>query len=336
MTTYRNTTQAFKELLSRIGTDGANITVRSQPTLELRSELIEITNPIERCIVIPGRGNNIFATIAETMWVLCGRNDIAFLEGYLRRAADFSDDGTTWRAGYGPRLRRWNGTDQLAAVKRMLTDDPNSRRAVISLYDPDSDFIDSKDIPCNNWLHFLGREGRLHLNVVARSTDLVWGFSAINAFEWSVLQEMMAYWLGLEVGEFRFFASSLHIYERHYKLLENIDTAAPGTVYDQSPQQAHFATEWTEFDATLEAWMNAESAIRQGLDFSLEDVTFSDPLLLQFIQMIDVYWTHKRGGSERVLNDKLSRLGGSDLGLAACEYLERNSRLEFSDYRAGT
>lgn len=327
MSTYRNTTEAFKDLLARIRTDGASITVRDKSTLELRSELIEITHPIERCIVIPGRGNNIFATIAETMWVLSGRNEIAYLEGYLRRAGEFSDDGRTWRAGYGPRLRRWNGRDQLAAVKAMLSNDPSSRRAVVSLYDPDRDFVESKDIPCNNWLHFLVREGKLHLNVVARSTDLVWGFSAINAFEWSVLQEMMAYWLGAEIGEFRFFASSLHIYERHYELLETIDTAGSGTAYDQSPRLARFATDWTEFDLTLEDWMTAESAIRRGEELSLTDVTFCDPLLLQFIQMIDIYWAHKRGAGEDVLNHKLSQLAGSDLELAAREYLGRDSRL---------
>lgn len=325
MTTYRNTTQAFRALLSKLRTDGANITVRDQMTLELKSELIEIMNPLERCIVIPGRGNNIFATIAETMWVLSGRNDIAYLEGYLKRAGDFSDDGTTWRAGYGPRLRGWNGTDQLAAVRKILGDDPNSRRAVISLYDPDRDITESNDIPCNNWLHFMVREGKLHLNVVARSTDLIWGFSAINAFEWSVLQEMMAHWLAVEVGEFRFFASSLHIYERHYEMLESIDTSAVRTVYDLPLSPARFATGWTEFDATLGEWMAAETAIRRGEEFALSDAVLRDPLLLKFIQMIDLYWTHKRGGRTDLLNDKLSRLAGSDLELAAREYLDRPS-----------
>ena len=73
MTKYRNSTIAFKELLSRLGTNGASISVRNSLTTELQSELIEIVRPLERCIVVPGRRNNIFATIAETIWVLSGR-----------------------------------------------------------------------------------------------------------------------------------------------------------------------------------------------------------------------------------------------------------------------
>jgi thymidylate synthase len=326
MTPYRNSTQAFKELLLKLQLEGTTIAVRGSETVELRSELIEITNPTERCIVLPGRRNNIFATIAESIWVLTGRNDIAFLDGYLKRAGEFSDDGVTWRAGYGPRLRDWNGTDQIAAVLNILKEAPDSRRAVITLFDPDRDFTESKDIPCNNWLHFLVRGGRLHLNIVARSTDLVWGFSAINAFEWSVLQEMMAHWLGLEVGDFKFFTSSLHLYERHYAMLAGADgTVSARTIYDDCPQIARFATDWLDFDRTLNEWMVAEAAIRRGEAFSLAAVNFTDPLLLQFIQMIDIYWALQRGASSRVLDDKIANLGASDLALAAREFIERRS-----------
>ncbi|PDQ34164.1 MAG: hypothetical protein B5766_13125 [Candidatus Lumbricidophila eiseniae] len=54
-------------------------------------------------------------------------------------------------------------------------------------------------------LHFLVRHGRLSLNVALRSNDVLWGFSGINTFEWSVLQEMMAYWVGVEIGPASFF-----------------------------------------------------------------------------------------------------------------------------------
>ena len=323
MTKYRNSTIAFKELLSRLGTNGASISVRNSLTTELQSELIEILRPLERCIVVPGRRNNIFATIAETIWVLSGRNDVAFLEGYLKRAQEFSDDGLTWRGGDGPRLRNWNGVDQLAAVQQILIDDPNSRRAVISLYDPDRDFQKSRDIPCNNWLHFLIRNGRLHLNVVARSTDVVWGFSAINAFEWSVLQEVMAYWLGLSIGEFRFFTSSLHLYERHYRLLADIDTSSSNTIYDDALDLVGFATPWTDFDNSLKQWLSVEAFLRGGGSLGSTDPGFHDPLLLNFIQMIDVYWTYKRGAPRALLDEKISTLSAPDLALAAREYVYR-------------
>ena len=74
-------------------------------TRELRSYTIGIKRPTERVLVLPERRNNPFAALAETMWVLGGRDDLAYLTRYLPRAGDFSDDGETWRGAYGPRLR---------------------------------------------------------------------------------------------------------------------------------------------------------------------------------------------------------------------------------------
>src|SRR5215211_6568696 len=116
-----------------------------------------------------------------------------------------------WRAAYGPRLRNWNGVDQLAETRRLLLEDVSTRRAAMSLYDPDRDFVQSSDIPCTNWLHWLVRDERLHLTVGMRSNDVIWGFSGVNSFEWSVLQDMMAFWIGAEVGDATFLASSFHL-----------------------------------------------------------------------------------------------------------------------------
>src|SRR5690348_6824007 len=110
---YRNMTYALVGGLRDVLTEGKHLSVRGSHTRELRNRLTVLERPQERCLVTPRRRNNIFATIAETMWVLAGRNDLAFLTRYLPRAQDFSDDGQIWRAAYGPRLRNWHGVDQL-------------------------------------------------------------------------------------------------------------------------------------------------------------------------------------------------------------------------------
>ena len=312
-------------MLSKIRTQGVEIDVRGNKTKEIQTQFIELTHPLERCLVLPKRNNNIFATIAETMWVLSGRSDLDFLGQYLKRAHEFSDDGRTWRAGYGGRLRNWNGIDQLSQVRKILASDFNSRRAVISLFDPDRDFVESNDIPCNNWLHFMCRDGKLHLNVAARSTDIVWGFSGINAFEWSILQEIMAYWLGIEVGSFGFFTSSLHIYERHYGFLHDpLGDEGDQTIYHGDPYIPRFATKWEDFDHTIGEWFTVEEEIRTGQHaFELKSVTFHDPLLLQFIQMMDIYWSHQRQMPRSLIEEKIKELNASDLSLAATEFINR-------------
>lgn len=149
---WRNATHAFIGNLGDLLAQGSRISVREHDTIELRNRQIELEYPLERCIVTPRRHNNIFATVAETIWVVAGRNDLGFLSHYLPRAPDFSDDGCTWRAGYGPRIRKWQGVDQLAEVVRILRANSDSRRAVMSIFDPAQDFVESKDIPCNNWV----------------------------------------------------------------------------------------------------------------------------------------------------------------------------------------
>lgn len=151
------------------------------------------------------------------MWVLSGRNDLEFLSHYLPRAVDFSDDKKTWRAAYGPRLRNWYGSDQFKNVAELLLSDPHSKRAVMSIFDPSKDYVDTLDVPCNNWLHFMKRNGKLNLDVAVRANDAIWGFGGINTFEWSVLLQMMAYWTDSEIGFMSWYTGTIHIYERHYE-----------------------------------------------------------------------------------------------------------------------
>ena len=80
---------------------------RNGGTREIMNIEITLDRPLEREVLHQERKASLPAQIAETMWVLAGRNDIEWLSHYLPRAKDFSDDGTTWRAGYGRRLRHF-------------------------------------------------------------------------------------------------------------------------------------------------------------------------------------------------------------------------------------
>jgi thymidylate synthase len=324
---YKNVEEAFIGELREVIDNGENIEVRNSKTREIRARLIEIDSIQQRCLVIPGRNNNIFATIAESMWVIAGRDDLEYLSAYLPRAKDFSDDGETWRGAYGPRLRDWNGVDQLEEILAILSKDPTSRRAVATLFDPNRDFAQSKDVPCNNWLHFLIRNGRLDLHVVARSTDIWWGFSGINAFEWSLLLELMSYWLNREAGSLTFFTSSLHLYERHIVRAESVlasTTSDRQSLYSSSRiSSAQFSTPRAAFKDALAEWMRIEANLRVGADLGALDSRLSDPLLVAYSRMIDAYWSFKRGESTHVIQSKLEKLGDLDLRQAAIEFFGR-------------
>lgn len=325
---YRNISFATAAGLRDLFTSGAIVDVRGHRVRELRNRLTVLSHPRERCLFLPHRGNDIIATLAETLWVLSGRDDIEWLSAYLPRAKDFSDNGSTWRAAYGPRLRNWNGIDQLAETRRLLLEETASRRAVMSLYDPDRDFVVSKDIPCNNWLHWLVREGQLHLTVAVRSNDLIWGFSGVNSFEWSVLQEMMAFWVGAEVGDATYLASSFHLYEHHDERARKSMEAFRGvTCYDFGVTGPAFRTSFDDFNEVLRTWFALEAQIRlnPNLPFPIER-HIDDPFLLVSLQLVRLYLGAKGGWDPKRIAEELAQLPVTDLTAAAYEFFGRTHR----------
>lgn len=278
MTTYRTTSHALLELLDKALTVGADMPSRNGGTKELLHQSFTIEHPDQPYLTTAGRRVSLPAQIAEVMWILAGRNDIEWLSRYLKRAPDFSDDGITWRGGYGPRIRNWGaertkngaGIDQLEHVVQLLRAVPDTRRAVIQIYDPEIDTADGKDIPCNNWLHFMIRDGRLDLHVATRSNDIFWGWSGINSFEWSVLQILVSSMVGVKVGQTTYSVSSLHLYERHYKraasLVESYshpDEINPFYSPEQSGPmpQRHQVENLAQLDDHVKRWFEIEERI---------------------------------------------------------------------------
>jgi len=324
MPSFRNVNAAFVGMLERVVTDGVETDSRNGPTVELAAQTIVMERPTERFVFAPGRNNNPLAAIAESMWVIAGRNDLAYLTPYLKRAPDFSDDGgDTWRAGYGPRLRDWRGVDQLAKVHDMLQRSLMSRRAAVSLFDPVVDYQDSNDIPCNDWLHFLARDGRLDLNVAARSTDIWWGFSGINAFEWSVALEMMARWLGLRPGVLTFFTSSLHLYGWHFDQARAVLASPAAAAPYVGSSLMRYDTDWEDATTCLTQWMDLEQQLRTGASLADLTIPFDDPMLTGYIRAIDIFWAFKRGASPARLEPLLATLGETDLAAVAREFVNR-------------
>lgn len=297
--TYDNATEALPHLMKHVLLKGDVVPSRNGTTRELPMVQIRLLRPFQPEVLTPHRGTSLPAQIAETMWVLSGRNDAEWLSHYLPRALDFSDDGKTWRGGYGPRLRAFGaafefpGVDQLKHVIDLLNEDRSTRRALINIYDPLIDTEPGKDIPCNNWLHFLPREGRLHLNVTTRSNDLMWGWSGINAFEWTVLLHVVAGMTGFKVGTINFNISSLHLYERHWAKARRIaDGASEGAV--KSSPGFRFSGTLGQLDDLFGKWFKIEEQIRKGglSDALLGQVhRFPEPMMRSWLLVL-LAWHH--------------------------------------------
>lgn len=314
--TYPNIDTALPSIAAKILMHGQEIGSRlGERTQEILHQQIVLSEPWRREVLVQNRGANIVAQIAETMWILAGRDDVEWLGQYLPRAKDFSDDGKVWRGGYGPRLRRWvdhsvnpeEEIDQVKHVIDLLAHDRSTRRAVISIYDPVRDTLEGKDIPCNDFLSFINRNGRLDMSVFVRSNDLIWGWSGINQFEWSALQEIMAGVLGLSVGRLVFNTTSLHIYDRHW---QKADRLAYDPVYEEtledSPRFAPRERSLEYVDKLIGDWFQLEHALRTGQTSRWDDVmAFPEPMLRSWLKVIAWYWT---GGERYVADLKGTRL----------------------------
>ena len=289
-----NATEALPSLMRNV-LNGHVVESRVGRTRELMHTTVVLNEPRQREVLNPARRALYPAQIAETMWVLAGRNDVEWLGHYLPRAAEFSDDGKVWRGGYGPRLRRWgeeddlvDPTDPLLDVIDLLKKDPGTRRAVINIYDNREDLgVDSKDIPCNTLLHFIRNEhGCLDLAVMVRSNDLMWGWSGINAFEWSAVLEIVANYAGMLPGRLVFHQSSLHLYERSWAKAERIaeEERSPSPT-EWSPE---FQSRGQRLGILIDEWFRIEGLIRGGgkVASAVRITSFQEPLMRSWLWVL--------------------------------------------------
>jgi len=226
-----NINDAFSCLCGQVLEHGKRKTVRGKTVLELEPLLVRIDKPNERILLYNERRNNPFAALYETLWVLSGSDSVEYLKFFLPRAPEYSDDGETWRASYGKRLRFASGwddkvgrmwlVDQIMNVYQWLKDDPTTRRAVMTIWDPvkEGTIKETRDRPCNNWIQFMIRDHKLNCYVTVRSNDLFFGYN-VNTFEWTWLQETLAKALGVGLGKYYCFISNPHIYEEYKEKVE--------------------------------------------------------------------------------------------------------------------
>lgn len=155
--------------------------------------------------------------LAELCHILAGRNDLESLLSYHAGMAKYSHDGETLAGAYGKRLAA-----QLPRLVERLEADPYTRQACAAIFNEDDCVTTTRaSVPCNVYLQFLQRNGRLSLHVMSRSSDFVTGFS-IDTLHWQALLVMMTNefpeW---QVGSLHYTIGSLHIYEDDLPVISN-------------------------------------------------------------------------------------------------------------------
>ncbi|MET7784097.1 thymidylate synthase [Streptomyces mirabilis] len=238
---------------------GEKVAPRGIATREVLDVHMRLTQPRARLLnAPPARILNPAFAVAETVWHLSG-SDAPWIFDYNARLRQYADDGVL-RGAYGPRMRNWAGkVDQLHRVVDILKEDADSRRALIQLYDPALDSAGHKDVPCTLGFAFHLRAGRLHMTTTMRGQD-VWVGLPYDLFFYTVLHELVAGWLGAELGDFHHHVGSLHIYDNH------LDDAEQLTSLAASETMPDLRTPWDGFDQLLRHVQAGELTEHPGWD----------------------------------------------------------------------
>ena len=193
---------------------------RGGPTRELLHASISIEDPRQRWAVSRRPALNPALALAEVVWIMTGRRDLAFLEFWSREYRKYAGDGPKLHGAYGYRIRRHLSIDQLDRAFRALSSNPDTRQVVLQIWDsevdmpnPDGTPVDN-DIPCNVVSMPKVRDGRLEWLQVIRSNDVFRGLP-YNLVQFTSLQEILAGWLNVKCGTYNQVSDSLHVYERN-------------------------------------------------------------------------------------------------------------------------
>lgn len=226
----RNVQMALPMGLDFLRREGVARESRNGPVLVADAPVTTVYDkPLERVIFWPERDANPFFHLMESLWMLAGRNDVAFCTKFVKTMLNFSDDGKTFHGAYGYRWRQHFGFDQLGHVIEALKANPDDRRQVVQMWDAKVDLgRTGKDLPCNTQIFFaINVHGALDMTVLNRSNDMIWGAYGANAVHFSYLQEYVAAGIGIPVGRYYQVSNNFHAYLKTYEPLQELADRAP-------------------------------------------------------------------------------------------------------------
>ncbi len=166
------------------------------------------------------------SVLHELLWFLSGDTNI----GYLQRNGvsiwdEWADDNGDLGPVYGKQWRDFGGMDQIAALVDTIRTTPDSRRMIVSAWNP----VDVPQMalpPCHTMWQVRVLGGRLHLQLYQRSADMFLGVP-FNIASYAALQMMLAHVTGYRPGDFVHAIGDAHIYSNHMEQVQTQLSRSP-------------------------------------------------------------------------------------------------------------
>lgn len=161
------------------------------------------------------------SVIYELLWFLRGDSNTSWLkENGVTIWDEWADSDGELGPVYGVQWRSWpkpdgGHIDQIAESLRLLKEDPDSRRNLVSAWNV-ADIPSMALTPCHAFFQFYVADGKLSCQMYQRSCDTFLGVP-FNIASYALLTHMMAQQAGLEVGDFIWIGGDTHIYNNHFE-----------------------------------------------------------------------------------------------------------------------
>lgn len=162
--------------------------------------------------------------IHELLWFIAGDTNIKYLhDNKVTIWDEWADENGDLGPVYGHQWRSWatpqgGKIDQLANVVEQLKKNPNSRRHIVSAWNPGE--VDNMALPpCHAMFQFYVADNKLSCQLYQRSADVFLGVP-FNIASYALLTQMIAQVCGYELGEFVHTLGDTHIYLNHFEQVE--------------------------------------------------------------------------------------------------------------------
>jgi hypothetical protein len=314
-----NVREAYKLGLEYLAAYGVDEPSRAGPVKVMTGPVCTVyENPTERVLLNAARDANPFFHFFEGIWMLSGSDDGSYLDQFVSDfTARFSDDGTTLHGAYGYRWRGKFGMDQLLTIVEELKSNPQSRRCVLAMWDPESDLSrpELKDIPCNTHVYFRVQDECLDMMVNCRSNDMIWGGYGANAVHFSMLQEYLAAAIGVEVGKMYQNSWNFHAY---CDILEKVKPYLnDDTWIGPYGRTVPLVSEPTSFLSDCESWVDGHYT---GVPFFPQNSIFNTVAM----PMMEVHYAYQRKKFESALTI-CEDIEAPDWRRACTEWIQRRA-----------
>ena len=224
----------YLDLMSHVMTNGTSKTDRTGTGTKSVFGYQMRFNLAEGFPCVTTKKLHLKSIVYELLWFLKGDTNIDYLtENGVRIWNEWADENGDLGPVYGHQWRNWNSDeiDQIKLVIQALKNNPNSRRMLVSAWNPsvlpDTSKSFSENVangkaalpPCHAFFQFYVHEGKLSCQLYQRSADIFLGVP-FNIASYALLTMMMAQVCNLKVGDFVHTLGDAHIYTNHFEQTE--------------------------------------------------------------------------------------------------------------------